>query len=218
MARSLRSPFASTGALSTKLVATVVAVGATAGVAGLGTFATFDSTTSADLPTTSGVVSIALGTVGAANRLTVSASDLVAGDTVQRAFDLIGASTDAVSALALTTTAPTVTSVLDTDATDGLQLVIDHCSVAWTEAGPPYTYTCGGTQTAVVTTRKVIQTGFDLKGAAAGAGLTLNSLQSGTDHFRLTLTLPGTAGNGFQNKSSTIRFAFTATQRAQTSK
>ena len=35
-------------------------------------------------------------------------------------------------------------------------MVIDKCSVAWTEAGPPYTYTCGGTTTSVLTTRAVI--------------------------------------------------------------
>ena len=53
-------------------------------------------------------------------------------------------STD-LSAITLTTGA-SPSSLLDTDATNGLQIAIDKCSVAWTEAGssPAFTYTCGG--------------------------------------------------------------------------
>jgi hypothetical protein len=37
-----------------------------------------------------------------------------------------------------------------------------------------------------------------------------------TDHLRLTLTLPTAADNTFQNKTSTISYAFTGTQRTAT--
>ena len=98
-----------------------------------------------------------------------------------------------------------------TEATNGLQMVIDKCSQAWTEAGPPYTYTCGGSTSSVLSSRAVIQTGVALSN--------LSSLTAGnTDHLRVTLTFPSGAGNSFQNKSSTIQYTFTGTQRAATDK
>lgn len=86
----------------------VAVVGVAAAMAGLGTFATFTSSTSASHTISSGAVSINLGTVGAANRLTVGASNVVPGDTIQRAADLInngGSSADNLSGIVLTTTA-----------------------------------------------------------------------------------------------------------------
>ena len=38
-----------------------------------------------------------------------------------------------------------------------------------------------------------------------------------TDHLRVTVTLPSTAGNTFQNLSSTVGYTFTGVQRAGTS-
>jgi hypothetical protein len=90
-------------------------------------------------------------------------------------------------------------------------MVIDKCSQAWTESGPPYTYTCGGSTSSVLSSRAVIQTGVALSNLSA---LTAGS----TDHLRVTLTFPSGAGNSFQNKSSTIQYTFTGTQRAGTDK
>jgi spore coat-associated protein N len=109
------------------------------------------------------------------------------------------------------TTQATTSSLLDTDTTNGLQMVIDKCSQAWTESGPPYTYTCGGSTSTVLSSRAVIQTGVTLNN--------LSPLTAGTtDHLRVTLTFPSGAGNTFQNKSSTLQYAFTGTQRAATNK
>ncbi len=112
-----------------KLLASVAILGTAAGVASLATFASFTSSTSAQAQSlTSGTVSI---TLGAANRLTVGASNLVPGDTIQRAVDINNngsAGTSSVGSITLTTTAPT-TSLLDSDATNGLQMVIDKCAV-----------------------------------------------------------------------------------------
>jgi hypothetical protein len=109
-----------------------------------------------------------------------------------------------LSGVSLTTTA-TTSSLLDTDAVNGLQMVIDKCSVAWTESAAPYTYTCSGTTSSVVASRAVV-------GSAVALGnLTLTS---NTDNYlRVTLTLPSAAGNTLQNQSSVINYAFTATQR-----
>jgi hypothetical protein len=130
---------------------------------------------------------------------------------MQRAFDLTNASgNESLASITLTTTA-SPSSLLDTDATNGLQLVIDKCSVAWTESGPPYTYTCGGTTTSVLTTRAVIGSTIALSNLAA-----VNP--NNTDRLRATLSFPSGAGNTLQNLSSTITFTFNGTQRAGTNK
>jgi spore coat-associated protein N len=178
---------------------------------GLGAYATFTSTTSASQSVTTGTVVIALGSTGAAtNRLTVNASGVASGDTIQRSFDLINQGSLNLASVTLTSTA-TASSLLDTDSTNGLQMVIDGCSVAWTEAGsaPAYTYTCSGTTSSVLASRPVIGSNLALSN--------LGSLTAGaTDHLRLTLTLPVSAGNTFQNLTSTLQYSFTGTQRAPT--
>ncbi|HLI56045.1 MAG TPA: TasA family protein [Actinomycetota bacterium] len=194
-----------------RLLLSLSVVGAAAAIAGLGTYASFTSTTQATQTVASGTVVIALGAPGPANRLNVGASGLVAGDTVQRVADLANTGSQNLSSVTLSTVA-TASSALDTDATNGLQMVIDACSVAWTEGGtaPAYTYTCTGTTSLVVAATPVIGTGLALSN--------LGSLTAGvTDHLRITLTLPATAGTTLQGQSSTIQYTFTGTQRAATS-
>lgn len=193
---------------SAKLLVTVLAVGGAVAVAGLGTFGSFTSTTSADASVSSGTVTVALGTAGsAANRLTVAADGLVPGDTVQRAVDVDVTGDQDLGSLSLTTTAPT-SSVLDTDVGNGLQVAIDACPAGWTETGaaPAYTYSCATTPVPVLASRPVV--GADL--ALAGIDLTAGA----SNHLRVTMTLPASADNTFQGKSSVISFAFTGTQRA----
>jgi spore coat-associated protein N len=194
-----------------RLLGSFAVVGVAAAMAGLGTFATFTSSTSASHTISSGTVSIALGATGAStNRLTVGASNVVPGDTIQRSVDLVnngGASADNLSSIVLTTTA-SPSSLLDTETITGLQMVIDKCSAPWTEAGTPpaYTYTCTGTTTTVLPSRAVI-----------GSNIALSSLASlttgSTDHLRVTITLPTAAPNTMQGLASTISYNFVGTQR-----
>jgi predicted ribosomally synthesized peptide with SipW-like signal peptide len=196
-----------TGSTSKKLLATIAIIGAAASIAGLGTYATFTSTTSQSHTVTTGTVTIALGATGAAtNRLNIGASALAPVDSIQRSVDLTNSGSLDLASITLTTTA-SPSSLLDTDTTNGLQMVIDKCSVAWTEAGPPYTYTCGGSTSSVLTTRPVIGSALALSNLGA-------TTHGATDHLRVTLTLPSGAGNTLQNQSSTITYAFTGTQRA----
>ncbi|MEW6152616.1 MAG: TasA family protein [Actinomycetota bacterium] len=195
-----------------KLLLSLGAIGTAAAIAGLGTFATFTSTTSASQDVDSGLVQIELGADGTANRLSVDAVNIVPGDTIQRAVDLINSGDTDLSSIVLTTTADP-SSLLDTDATHGLQMEIRDCSVAWTEAGsaPGYTYTCSGTESVVLASRAVI--GSEL------ALANLGSLVAGvTDHLMVKLTFPVTAGNTFQNLASTIDYEFFGTQRVATDK
>ena len=171
---------------------------------GLGAFATFTSSTSASHSVTTGTVTIALGATGAStNRLNVNATGIAPSDTIQRSFDLINQGTLNLASITLTSAA-TTSSLLDTDATNGLQMAIDKCSVAWTESGssPAFSYTCSGSTTVVLASRAVVGTNLALAN--------LGALTAGvTDHLRLTLTLPSTADNTFQNQSSTVQYTFT---------
>ena len=188
-----------------KLIASLAVLGAAAAIAGLGTYATFTSSTSASHTIATGTLSL---TSGPTNRLGTGASVVAAGDSMQRAIDLNYAGSISFGSATLTTNA-TTSSALDTDATDGLHMAIDKCSVAWTESGPPYTYTCSGTTSSVLASAPVIGSNLALSNLTLTAG--------STDHLRVTVTLPGTAGNSLQNLSSTIAYTFTGVQRAGTS-
>jgi hypothetical protein len=207
---------------STKIALSLVALGVAGAIAGLGTFATFTSTTSATQTATGGTVAIALGASGSANRLSVSATDVVPGDTINRAVDLVSTSSAGLKTVTLTTTA-TVSSVLDTNTTDGLQMYIRTCSVAWTEAGasPAYTYTCSGTAAPVLGSAAspvdIITT--------TGGGVSLTNLAATTaggttDHLVITVLLPqaNTSANLATPPTSTIQYSFTGTQRDGTNR
>ena len=192
-----------------KLLPSLAGLAVAAVLAGTGAFATWTATTSAGNTLATGTVVIALGNTGpATNRLTVNASGLVPGDTVQRSFDLANTGSQDLASVALTTTA-SPSSLLDTDTTNGLQMVIDRCSAAWTESGssPAFTYSCSGSTTTILTSRPVIQTSLALPGISALTG-------GGSDHLRLTLTFPSSAGATFQGVSSTLSYSFLGTQRA----
>jgi len=193
------------GATANKVIASIAVLCAAAAIAGLGTFATFTSSTSTSHTIASGTLSL---TSGPTNRLGTGASLIAAGDSMQRAIDLNYAGSISFASATLTTSA-SPSSALDTDATDGLQVAIDKCSVAWTESGPPYTYTCGGSTSTVLASSALIGTNVALSNLTLTAGT--------TDHLRVTVTLPSTAGNTFQNLSSTVGYTFTGVQRAGTS-
>jgi spore coat-associated protein N len=196
-----------------KVMASTALLGAAAATAGLGTFGTFTSTTSANHQASTGAVSIVLGTAGSAtNRLTIGASGMVPGDTIQRAVQLSNTGNQGLASESLTTAA-TVSSLLDTDATNGLQMTVQSCPTAWTESGtaPAYTYSCSGTPTTVVASRSVIGSNVPLTG--------LNSMSSGgVDYLVVTLSFPSAAPNSFQGQSSTIDFTFSGVQRTGQSK
>jgi predicted ribosomally synthesized peptide with SipW-like signal peptide len=181
-----------------------------AGVGGAA-FAAFSATTSASQSIGSGTMAfVDISTNGAGQRLSVGASEIAPGDTIQRAVTLTNSGTVAMASATLTTAA-TTSSALNTDTANGLQMTIDKCSIAWTEAGgPEYTYTCGGTTSTVLVSTPVIGANQALANLDVGA--------AATNDLRVTLTLPGTAGNTFQDLDSVIQYTFDGQQRAGTDK
>lgn len=195
-----------------KILASVVLVGAAASVAGLGTYGSFTSSTAASEDVGTG--KIVLAAAGGVQGLSVDASGLVPGDTVQRSIVLTrSGDSERFGSVTLTTTASTA-SLLTSDVTNGLQLKLEQCTVPWTQVGSTKDLACvGGTTTEVLAQRAVIGADLDL----AVATTALNS-DARTANLRATVTLPTAADNSFQGLSSTVDFDFLATQRAAESR
>jgi hypothetical protein len=143
------------------------------------------------------------GEPGAVSSFSFSASDLAAGDWIQRPVDLVNKSKRPLSAFALTITA-SPSSALDTDVVNGLQLQIDRCRKAWRFDGQTRHYACTSPVIPVVSTRPVI-----------GTDIVLGNVddirrKKGKAHLLVTLTLPPTAPNELQGQSSTLTYTFGA--------
>lgn len=192
---------------TTKVFASIVLVGGAAAVAGLGTFGSFTSTTSASEDVSTATVKLNQG--ASVRGLDVPATGMVPGDYADRAVTLVrDNASDTFGSVAVTTTASTPT-VLTTDLTNGLQLTVDQCSVAWVKDANTNDLNCSGTTTSVVAQRAVLGNNIDL-----GAATTALNGAGKTAYLRVKVSLPTTADDTFQGKSSTIGFSFTALQRA----
>jgi hypothetical protein len=187
---------------ATTVVGAIAAVGAAVAVAGLGTMGGFtDSTAPVGTNVDTGVLSIDISQP--AGTVPFDGSMMVAGDSRATLVDLVNDGNTPLSAVSLSSWA-TQSSVLDSDAVNGLQLRVDSCSVAWTtgSAAP----TCGGT-VRLYSDGPVVVNNLSLTGSA--------SLAAGaTDHLRLTASLPSTAsGDAFEGATSALSFQFTGVQR-----
>jgi predicted ribosomally synthesized peptide with SipW-like signal peptide len=193
---------------SGKILASVALVGTAAAVAGMGTYGAFTSSTTANAAVSSGNVQIALGSTD--TNLSYTIAGLLPGDTVTRFVDLKNTGNSNLGSVTLKTTdMATPASPLTTDATNGLQLAIETCSVAWTVTDQASN--CAGTRgSAALTSSRII----------GERELTnLSSLVAGkSDFLKITGTLPDSANNDLMAKSSIVSFAFTATQRAAMAK
>jgi hypothetical protein len=192
-----------------KVVGSLGVLGTAAAVAGMGTFGGFtDSTTPVATTIESGTLSINVAQQGYS--VPVTTAGFLPGDSLTRAVNLVNDGNSALGSVTLSSTA-TVSSVLTTDTTNGLQLTVKKCSVAWTQGGTAQapTYTCSGTES-LVGSGPVVST-MNLAGAAA-----LNA--GGTDHLTFSISLPTTADNTFQGKSASLSLTFTGTQRTGTAR
>jgi hypothetical protein len=190
-----------------KVVGSLGVIGAAAAVAGMGTFGTFtDSSTPVVTTISSGTLSINVTQQGAS--VPATTTDFVPGDVMTRAINLVNDGSSALGSVTLTTTA-TTSSVLTTDATNGLQLAVKACSVAWTQGGTASapTFTCTGTE-------RLVASGAVLDSMTLDAPASLNP--GATDYLTFAISLPTAADNTFQNKTAALSLTFTGTQRTGT--
>ena len=192
-----------------KVVGSLGVLGTAAAVAGMGTFGGFtDSTTPVATTIQSGTLSIDLTQQGYS--VPVTTAGFLPGDSLTRAVNLVNDGNSALGSVTLSSV-PTVSSVLTTDITNGLQLTVKKCSVAWTQGGTAQapTYTCSGTES-LVGSGPVIANMPINSAAALNAG--------GTDHLTFSISLPTTADNTFQGKTATLSLVFTGNQRTGTAR
>jgi hypothetical protein len=181
-------------------IAGSIAIAATAAaVAGLGTLGAFTSSTApTPVSVQDGTVSVGL-TAGDGSPSVPLSFSLTPGASATRTVDLVNRGSAPLSSVSLATVA-TSSSILDSDPTNGVQMAVDSCSVAWAGDG-----SCPGVQRAVLASGPAVRTAplVNPFGLAAGA----------TDHLAVTLALPATAGDAFKEQSSALSLTFTATQR-----
>lgn len=183
-----------------RVLGSMAVVGAAAAIAGLGAFGTFtDSTTPVSAPVQAGTVSIDLTAADGPGAVPLDFTGIVPGGSVTRTIDLVNDGDTALSDVALATRA-TASSLLDTDRTDGLQLSVQSCSVAWAGGF------CSGDERELLTSGPVLR---DLS-LADPFSLTPGA----TDHLAVTASLPSTAGDRFAQQVSRLQLVFTATQQA----
>jgi hypothetical protein len=181
-------------------IAGSIAIAATAAaVAGLGTFGSFtDSASPTPVTVQNGTVSIDL-TAGDGSASVPLSFAVSPGASATKDINLVNDGSVALKSVSLATVA-TVSSILDSDPTNGLQMSVQSCSVAWAADG-----TCSGAQRTVLASGQAVQTAT----LANPFGLTAGAI----DHLAVTLGLPTTAGDQFKSQTSSLSLTFTATQR-----
>lgn len=129
-----------------------------------------------------------------ATTVPVPLTGLLPGGTAQRLLDLTNTGTVPMSVLQLETSTAT-------DSSDGLQLAVERCSLAWSADGT----TCAGT-VSTVTADRPSSARLDLPGSPALA-------VGATDHLRLTLRLAESAPSSAQSTSTTLTVTVIGIQR-----
>jgi hypothetical protein len=145
------------------------------------------------------------------DEFSMDASDMVTGDLAARTFTLTtgGPAGDIVD-VKLTSEA-TTSSLLDTDTSHGLVLIVAQCSVPWTQhtaGGHPVVDGCSGVQSFPVFFVPVIESDVSLTGL---------DLTPGTPNYLVIgMILAGSGGDdtALENQTSVIKFTFAGVQRA----
>src|SRR4051812_47812677 len=172
-----------------KIVGSLGVLGAAAAVAGLATFGTFtDSTTPISSTIASGTIDIDV--TGPGVTVPMNTTNFVPGDSVTQAVSLINKGSAAFGSVTVNTTATAPVSLLTSDATNGLQMELKSCTVAWSASN-----TCAGTTTSL-STGPVVGTRVLNNPASLNPG--------GTDYLAIVISLPASADNTFQGKSAAL--------------
>jgi hypothetical protein len=190
-------------------LAALAALIAAIAVAVAGTLSTFTASGSRTQTISSGTFAFTL-TDPSVGPFTTAISGMAPGDFGDRTLELTNPSGGLNYASIALTAVAEKSSLLNTDATNGLQLTISDCSVAWKQTATTEAATCTGTEktlTASTPLSKIISEGVTYSS-------TLASLTNGgSDYLRFHYALP-TASTGTAGLTSEIKYTFTATQAA----
>ncbi len=195
------------GGNSRRLVATIGIVGAIGALGAAGTYSAFTASTATTQNISSGTLSLTAG----ANSLSVAASDIAPGDTIQRAITITPSGTVDAAGIKLTTAASPAPSATEPLAFAGnansMTMTVEKCAAAPVQSGATWSCT---SPTTLLNAVPVLQTDAALSGLSVTAGT--------PNYLRVTLALPSAAGNEFQGKATTITYTFTSDQRTGTAK
>jgi len=199
--------------LTVKIVVVATAVVGGGALVSSSVFASLTAVATASTSVTTGTLSLTDTATAGSGGLVTAISAMAPGDTVNRYIDLTNGGT-------LDGDTPTVRiatggNALTTDGTKGLQITINACSVAWTQA----TGTCGGTTTAVLASTSALALAADTalnvpsKNAGAINALKISiSLPSGNE-----VTTNGALPSGtIQGLTTALAWTFTEGQRTAT--
>jgi len=183
---------------------------------GAGAYAGLNATATGTASVSSGTLSLTLAAGSGSAGFPQTITNMAPGDVINTYVDLSNGATMAGQALTLGVTGSGSTT-LTTNATKGLEVSVNQCSVAWTAT----TGVCSGTTTPLGTASDPVAT-------LASTPTTLVSgsvATSTTYHLQVSLTLPNqseTTVNGvtptttIQGLSTTLTYTFSENQRTAT--
>ena len=211
----LNSGFALQGAvrLTVKIVVVVTAATGGAALVSSSVFASLTAVATASTSVTSGTLSLTDTATAGSGGLVTPIAAMAPGDVRNRYLTLVNGGT--LDAETPTVRIATGGNALTTDGVKGLQITINACSVAWTQA----TGVCGGTTTVVLASTSALalvsDTALNLPSNLAGASTALKisiALPSGNE-----VTTDGVLPGGtIQGLTTTLAWTFTEQQRTAT--
>jgi predicted ribosomally synthesized peptide with SipW-like signal peptide len=185
-----------------KVALSVAATAFAAALIGVGAYAEWSATAEQDQTVTAGDVELALNLT----EVSMDASGVAPGDTINRRLALDNTGSIDLSTLTLASTGGA--SPLFTDTTDGLQVEVQKCTVAWSAA-----YACTGTATSIYDGPADISPAVDVSADLEA------DVSGGNDFLLFTVSLPTTAPQlTMEGESVTITYSFDGDQRAGTQK
>jgi hypothetical protein len=214
-----------------------VAASAAMGAAGLlalvgiteGAYSTFNSTTSPPSPQnlSTGTVVISLGSGSSGDALTIGATNVAPGDTIQREVVLQNTGTLPLASIDFGVSGDTSNPLNQTSGTSSLQIEVQSCSTNWTAsplADGGYSYTCSGTTSTVLPQEALGTAIADSPSSTQSSSSSnnpsvwtsgLHSLQpnSSPDYLVVTLSLPADAPTSDQGLSDSLTYSFVGVQR-----
>lgn len=202
------------GRFTVKMAVVITAVLGGSAMVSSAVFASLTATATGTGSVTSGDLKLTQASTGASGGFATAIADMAPGDTKNRYVDLLnGGTLDALTpTLRLAGSGATA---LTTNGTAGLQVSINACSVAWTQA----TGVCSGDTTVVLASTSALA-------LASDTSITLPSnLAGATSALKISIALPtgsevttdGTLPVGtVQGLTTTLTWTFTETQRTGT--